>query len=342
MVRIFSKRQGTRFVDAVTLKGGVERDVVRIIDADPFLKKNLKVQEVSFRWFLRSKVVDDTFFAHLSGSKKMFSKTLDVYLYNLNRFANLRQELIFQLYKLASEEKNLKRLLEAQKKLKIWIEKLGDDFFLLYSSYHSQSRAAGIQLGMLRNHPEYKQDLLNLYLDILWTGVPRLIPLHDLGDIRIRRVIQGQSQSSSLFRTGALTLMSKMEKDYLSHYVTGTPISTMLPVFSLANNDDLSSKLMRNLVLTYRLSDRSVSEKLLENSKSIDHDTFDEFFCPFPHLENYLSNVEKYLAGCLEMKELMRQRNAGPSIIKPNDAGAVYAMNKTGFMNNTREERYVV
>jgi hypothetical protein len=220
--------------------------------------------------------------------------------------------------------------------------KLGDDFFILYPSYLSQLRASGIHLGMMKKYPECKQDLADLYTNILWTGVPRLTTLHNMGDINIRLAYQGRNQSSSLFRMGSLILMCKLEKDYLAYYVTGAPVSTMLPIFSLANAEDMSNKLRKYFLYTYELSDKWVSERLLVNSKAIDEDIFDEFYCPFPDIEGYCSIVERYLAGCLDMKELMRQRNSGSSVIKPNDADIIYAPGKAGFLNGTREQRYIV
>ena len=140
---------------------------------------------------------------------------------------------------------------------------------------------------------------------------------------------------------GSLTLMSKHDKDYLSHYVVGAPISTMIPVFSLANADDISNKLKKRFIYTYELSDKSVGEKLLENSKLIDKNTFDEFFYPSLIGDGYVSRAEKYLGDCVDMKQLMLKRSAPPSLLKPNDADVMYAMDKVGFLNNVRES-YVV
>jgi hypothetical protein len=89
-MRIFGrtkKGHGARFVDSETLKNWVTDDVARIIEADPFLRDNLKMQDVSFKWYLKSKVVDDSFFAHLSGNVRKFSKIVDVNLHTLNRRA---------------------------------------------------------------------------------------------------------------------------------------------------------------------------------------------------------------------------------------------------------------
>ena len=327
-------------MDLSTIKSLVKKDISKVMREDPFLKENLCDKEIKLNWYYNKNIVDEAFFAFLSKEGKNIMKNISIQLTALNR-PNFEEELIFQLYKLPGDERNIKRLFSLQKKFGPLREKLGDDFFHLYPSYHAQFRAAGINLAIMKNHPKYKDHIFKLYNNILVAGDQRLITLYDLGDITIRWERKGSYQKSSLFRKGAVILMANRKKDYLSHYALGTPVSMMTKIFPLARSGGLGRKLEKRLDFVYKLSDDIVSERLAENSESISKYSFDEFFYPSLEGDSYVFRTEKYLNDCIYMKNLMRQRNAGSSVIKADDRDLMYAFNKICFLTNTRELGYL-
>lgn len=312
------------------------------VDEDDFLRE--KLDELKVEWNYRPEE-EYPFFAHIDRKGPKTSKDLIINMLGLERAENLKQNLLFELYKLPGEEKNTNRLPSVQKKLKKWVDKLGNDFFVLYPSYHSQLKAAGIQLGLMKNHPEYKQRIYDLYRQILETGVlGKGTYLHDLGDLGIERLERGFPKKRSLLKLGAFRLLLGCKDDYLAHYVVGTPISTMTSVFPLTNSKvgtEMGKELKEKLNNLYKGSDPLVSERLSEHAKLIGQDTFDECFYPsLTEEENYLFLVEKYLGDCVAIKESMQQKNTHSSIKPESDKR--YMIDVFDFSNATREQVYRV
>ncbi|HVP16960.1 MAG TPA: hypothetical protein VMT42_06310 [candidate division Zixibacteria bacterium] len=193
----------------------------------------------------------------------------------------------------------------------------------------------------MKNHSDFKENIQKLYKHMLLTGSERQITLYDLGDTRIELSTQESKCVSSLFRLGCLWLLTRHSKDYLSQYLLGKAVSTMIPVFSLVKSRSLGESLQERFLWAYEKSDKSVLEKLVENSKSIGKDTFDEFFYPSLDGDNYLLMAEKYLGDCVEMKKLMAQNNAWPSLVKANGAVKMHAARKRDLLYYTRNLRYI-
>jgi len=322
------------------ITSAIINDVRIIVDKDGFLRE--RINELRFEWKY-DPTKEDPFYAHIDRQGGKISKDLIVNIPALHRVVNLQQELLFQLYKLPGEEKNTNRLPNMQRKLKKWVNKLGNDFFVLYPSYHSQLKAAGIQFGLMKKYPKYKERILDLYLEILENGVSRKRTLYDLGDVEIEILKKGLPKRTSLFKLGSVRLLINYGNDYLAHYVTGTPVSTMPPVFSLTNSEvdaGMGSELKKRINDVYKGLNPLVSERLSEHTKLIGRDTFDECFYPsLTEEENYLSLVEEHLGNCVEMKKLMHQQHAH-SLIKPN-SDKKYVFNMFDFSNATRELGYI-
>lgn len=322
-------------------RSAVIRDIRIIVDRDDFLRDRIK--ELRFIWEHNTRLPDpiDTFvFRQGEKISKYILVNVPVLIHQVAD--QFEQELLFKLYKLPGEEKYADKFPVVQRQLRRWTKKLGEVFFVLYPTYHSQLTAAGIQLGLMRNYPKYKEKILDSYLQIVDIGLPIKNPLYRLGDARVETVRKGLPKSSSLFKLGLVKLLAEYGKDYLAHYVAGVPICTMSSVFSLLNAGEMGNELKRRVNDVYKLSNPSVSKRLFEHAKLIDQNTFDECFYPSTmEKENYLSNVERYLGDCVEMKKLMRQLHVRSSLVKPEYSDVVYKRRVFDFLRNTREPKYI-
>jgi len=315
-----------------------------IVDGDAFLRE--KIDELRIEWNNNVGLIYPLYgHIHRQGAK-VFKDLIVNFGLLLSPIIDYSQELLFQLYKIPGEEKYETRLPLVQKKLKKWQVRLGDDFYALYPAYHSQLRAAGIQLGIIKNHsePQYKQRIYDLYSAMLQTGIPGKRPSYDLGDVTIERLEKGSPKRRSLLGLGSYRIILGYRNDHLAHYVGGTPISTMSTVFSLTGSHvgtEMGKKLKEGLTEIYSGANPTVIDRLREHAKLIGPDAFDECFHPSLMEENnYLYSVEKYLGDCVEIKELMRQQQT-PSSIRPYPDDTNYSYNVSRFLHATREHDYI-
>jgi len=315
-----------------------------IIEGDAFLRE--KIDELRIEWNNNDRLTYPLYgHIHRQGTK-VFKDLIINFGLSLSPIMDYWQEVLFQLYKIPGEEKYETKLPIVQKQLKEWHLKLGDDFYVLYPAYNSQLRAAGIQLGIIKNHPEprYKQRIYDLYSAVLQTGIPGKKPSFDLGDVTIERLEKGSPKRRSLLGLGSYRIIIGNWNDYLAHYVVGTPVSTMSTVFSYAGSHvatEMGKKLEERLKDMYKGTNPTIVERLFENTKLIGPDTFDECFHPsLMQDKNYLSIVEKYLSDCVEIKELMRQQQPQSSVrAYPDDTNYLY--NVSRFLHATREHDYI-
>jgi len=316
-----------------------------IVDEDNFLRENIDELRIEWKYDPRNKNI---FYGHVHRQEGKIHKDLGINISALERAVlermNFVGDLIFQLYKIPGEEKNVDRLPVVQKQLKKWVDVLGNDFFTLYPSYHSQLKAAGIHLGLMKNYRErVRQNIFDLCLALLKTGVQGKGVLYDLGDVVIERLERGKPQRRSLLELGSYRMIIGYRDDHLAHYVVGTPVSTTASVFPLTDSEvgtEMGKELRRKIDEVYKGANPLVKEKLSEHAKLIGQDTFDECYHPSLTEEgNYLSLVEAYLADCIEMKKLMSQQQTTSSI-KPN-SDEKYKFDKFNLSNAIRKVDYV-
>jgi hypothetical protein len=319
------------------IKSTIMNDVQIIVDEDNFLREKLDQLRVEWNFNTRS---TDPLYAHVHRQDGKLSNDLVINIPALEKLDNRRQELLFQLYKLPGERRVAEKLPVVQRKLKKWVDKLGDYFFVLYPAYHSQLTAAGAQLGLMKNHPEYREKILDSYLQILETGLPVEVAKHDLGDMDVEKMERGMPVKTSLFSLGLLKLLADHSKDYLLHYVAGTPVYTMSSVFSSVD-ERIGNEMKRRISDIYELSDKKVVEKLSENAKSVGQKAFDEFYYPSLDEDGYQRIVDEFLKGCGEMQQMMKERYVQKSLIKPSNVGAKHIIQGFDFLSNTRDHSYV-
>ncbi len=320
------------------IKSTIMNDVKTVVEEDNFLRE--KIDQLRVEWNFNDKNKDHLYsHVHREGGK--LSNDLIINIPALERLNNRRQELLFQLYKLPGERRAAEILPAVQKSLKKWVDKLGEHFFVLYTAYHFQLTAAGAQLGLMKNHPEYREKILDLYLQILETGLPLEGAKHDLGDIDIEIMDRNNPVKTSLFSLGLLKLLADHGKDYLLHYVAGTPVYTMSSVFSSVD-ERIADEMKRRIDEIYRLSDRKVVERLSQNAKLVSQRTFDELYYPSLDEDSYQRMVDEFLTGCTEMQQMMKERYVQKSLIKPSNAGVKHLVQGSNFLRNIRDIGYVI
>jgi hypothetical protein len=310
----------------------ITKFVSRIVEEDNFLRD--KIDDLKLEWNNKGNA-ETAYFGYVNKDGEKLSNVLVVNIPAISKFRNPKREILFQLYKLPGERKNVNNLPIAQRQLNKWVNILGNDFFVLYPSYHSQLRSAGIQQGLMRNHPEFKEEIACQYGKIIWKGIPINEPLYNLGDVPID--FQGKS---SLFKSGLLNLVVFNGFDDLAHYVGGTPFFSMSSAFALANAREMGEKLKKMAVDAYKLIGSNMHERLSKRAELIDQNTFDECYYPSLSEEKYLLGADTYLADCQELKEKM-SKSYLTSLIKHNPSDLHYQREKSEFLRNTEGLRYV-
>lgn len=296
-----------------------KEEVNRVIKSDPFLRERIDTNELILGFQKDSKLENTRFAGVVDFKPSKTEKRLLVVLSASGDIGDSLYELTRELYFLPGEERFRRALPSISKQLNPWRKKLNDDeFFGIYTQYHSTIVNNGIVFGVLLNNPQFAKEITEVYM--------------------------------KLFRRLYFQRLSKASGYYLFHYGNGLPM-TVWSSFLLAGKyrkggriSYMGSLLEVEFRVLYGISRSLVTKKLQKLADLIvEREPFAEDFFPLTEGEvNYVTLADYVFNDYCDLKKTLK---LGPSQLHSNKQllgyFRKYGITESLFRASLRDRKYI-